>query len=202
MFIAVNPLLLYCRTMLLVCSGTVTVYLKNMLTSVFIMVSLLRSAGKYLWWYTEKQRRISDNRAQERRTGFNGAEKRRYLCILTTTVPSVTPALSLIHRNKSKDTNMENAFSCFICTCAWRCCMSLHMGCYDKTSIFIRLKSFFSPFLKYVNWFERSAPFSMWIHLYLGCSWIKCILDCTDLPLPMLLLIISRGSFSCSKITN
>lgn len=55
------------------------------------LVSLLCTAGKYLWWYTEEQRRISDNRAQERRTGFNGAERRRFvcLCILTTTVASV-----------------------------------------------------------------------------------------------------------------
>ena len=94
------------------------------------LVSLLRTAGKYLWWCTEEQRRIGDNRAQERRTGFNGAERKEVcLCVLTTTV---TPALSLIHRNEIKGRNMETMFffPLLFLMCTWdrRLFVCIHEG--------------------------------------------------------------------------
>lgn len=141
------------------------------------LVSLLRTAGKYLWWCTEEQRRIGDNRAQERGTGFNGAERKEVcLCVLTTTV---TPAPSLIHHNEIKDINTETVFCFFslflMCTCDLRLFVCIHKGHLLVVTCYFLLNK--------QRWCEISALFfPMWINLCPGYSWINGNFDCADLP--------------------
>lgn len=72
-------------------------------------------------------------------------KKKICLCIITTTVPSLTPALSLIHRNE-RHKHREDVFSYFrsICMCARSCFVCIHSGFCEKTSV---TKRYFSPLL-------------------------------------------------------
>ncbi len=87
-----SPILHSCESLVALLSDCIVLgcavvelqYTKNRLPLFFSwLVSLLRTAGKNLWWYTEEQKRITGNRAQETRAGLNGAEEKEIcLCIL------------------------------------------------------------------------------------------------------------------------